>query len=188
MTVKWSDRVGICESHMRSEAKFAWTSTTGGPEPCRSTYSVAPVPTVTDPARLQDLSLGRPTEGPCEVSHARLQPASFRRVRVHLLMEAFEVQKPVQGTSGAYATVNLLGTYPDATRLVLYLDGLGRVDVTGAMTLRQLAEEAMAAGISVEIRDVPSQASRIVRRVVGDVVPVRLIDAPHGEKNGFGTR
>jgi SulP family sulfate permease len=76
------------------------------------------------------------------------------------------------------AVLNLLGTYPDTTRLVLYLDGLGRVDVTGAMTLRQLAEDALAAGISVEIRDVPVQAGRTVRRVVGDLVPIRYLDPP----------
>ncbi|MGH9023551.1 MAG: SulP family inorganic anion transporter, partial [Acidimicrobiia bacterium] len=59
-----------------------------------------------------------------------------------------------------------LSAYPEARRLVLHLDGLGRVDVTGALALRRLLEEAGEAGLEVALADIPPQAAKIVARVI----------------------
>lgn len=62
---------------------------------------------------------------------------------------------------------NLLSEHPEADHLVVHLDGLGRVDLTGALVLASLLEDAKGAGLTTEIVDVPPQAEKIIRRVIG---------------------
>ncbi|MFZ0324900.1 MAG: SulP family inorganic anion transporter [Actinomycetes bacterium] len=68
------------------------------------------------------------------------------------------------------AVNNLLAQHPDTQRLRVHLDGLGRLDVTGALALKTLLREARDAGITAEICTVPPQLRRIVRRVLADDV------------------
>jgi sulfate permease, SulP family len=60
----------------------------------------------------------------------------------------------------------ILHDHPEARRLVVHLDGLGRVDVTGALALSSLLAEAEEAGLSACVVEVPPQAARIVARVL----------------------
>jgi SulP family sulfate permease len=61
----------------------------------------------------------------------------------------------------------LLSQSPGAQHLVVHLDGLGRIDVTGALGLREMLEEAEAAGLDTAVRNVPQHAQTLVRRVLG---------------------
>jgi SulP family sulfate permease len=60
----------------------------------------------------------------------------------------------------------LLNEHPEARRLVVHLDGLGRVDLTGALVLRGLLEDAVQAGFEVALAEVPPQAEKIIARVI----------------------
>jgi sulfate permease, SulP family len=60
----------------------------------------------------------------------------------------------------------LLNDHPEADRLVVHLDGLGRIDLTGALVLRDLLRDARAAGLEAEVADVPAPAQKIVARVI----------------------
>jgi sulfate permease, SulP family len=62
--------------------------------------------------------------------------------------------------------IDLLAAHPDAKHIALRLDGLGRIDLTGALALRSLIEDAGAAGLDVSIHGSPAHASRILRRVL----------------------
>jgi SulP family sulfate permease len=66
------------------------------------------------------------------------------------------------------AVNNLLAEHPATERLRVDLDGLGRLDVTGAMALRSLLEEVREAGIEAEVCNAPPQLRRIVGRVLRD--------------------
>jgi hypothetical protein len=61
----------------------------------------------------------------------------------------------------------LLNRDDGTTRIVLHLGGLGRIDYTGALGLRQLERDAEAADIEVEFVDIPPHAERIFRKVLG---------------------
>jgi SulP family sulfate permease len=66
--------------------------------------------------------------------------------------------------------VGYLAAYPDATRLKIRLDGLGRIDLAGALALKTLIEDARRAGLDVTITGAPAHASRVLHRVLpGDV-------------------
>jgi SulP family sulfate permease len=65
-----------------------------------------------------------------------------------------------------------LGQHPDVTSVVLHLDSVGRLDLTGALMLRDLVEEACAAGRTVAIRGASGHATRLLSRVLGSAVPV----------------
>jgi SulP family sulfate permease len=60
----------------------------------------------------------------------------------------------------------LLSEIPAAEALVVHLDGLGRIDVSGALGLRSVLEQAEEAGLRATVCDVPPQATKIVRRVL----------------------
>ena len=62
--------------------------------------------------------------------------------------------------------LDLLAAHPDARRLVVHLDGLGRIDLTGALALKSLVEDARNAGLEVLVRGTPAHAGRIVRRTL----------------------
>lgn len=58
-----------------------------------------------------------------------------------------------------------IAAHPDVDRVVLHLDAVGRLDLTGALMLRDLREEAEAAGRVFEVRGARGHASRILDRV-----------------------
>ena len=60
----------------------------------------------------------------------------------------------------------LLAEHPSTTRLVIRLDGLGRIDLTGATALKALLEDARAAGLDVALVGRPAHAARILLRVL----------------------
>src|SRR5680860_504445 len=62
----------------------------------------------------------------------------------------------------------LLAENPSANVLNVHLGGLGRVDLTGALALRGLMDDAREAGFEVELSDIPPQARKIIARVVDD--------------------
>ncbi len=72
------------------------------------------------------------------------------------------------GTEGRIqdAFLRLLAEHPDATRLAVHLDGLGRIDLTGALALRALLQDARVAGIEVEVLDVRPRWRGLVDRVI----------------------
>ena len=59
-----------------------------------------------------------------------------------------------------------VGAEPDAERLVLHLDGLGRIDITGALALRVLLNDARSAGLDVDIVDVRPRWQPLVENVI----------------------
>jgi len=54
----------------------------------------------------------------------------------------------------------------EATTLILHLEGLGRIDFTGALVLKELMDEVQASGMEVELEGVPEHAERILRSVL----------------------
>lgn len=70
------------------------------------------------------------------------------------------------------AVNRLLVDHKDLSRLTVHLDALGRVDLTGALMLRDLVEEAHASGMRVDLRGARPHAIPILRRVLGDLTPV----------------
>lgn len=67
--------------------------------------------------------------------------------------------------------------HPEATRLDIDLEQLGRIDYTGATALKAFIEDIQDAGITVEIINVPPHAQRIIGRVFESEV-VRLRPPP----------
>ncbi|MDQ4059213.1 MAG: SulP family inorganic anion transporter [Actinomycetota bacterium] len=65
---------------------------------------------------------------------------------------------------GAFS--KLLGEHPDATSVVVHLDGLGRIDLTGALALRALLEDARQAGLEPTLDGIPPPAAKIIARVI----------------------
>lgn len=65
--------------------------------------------------------------------------------------------------------VDLLAAHPEARRLVVRVDRLGRIDLTGALALKSLLDDARGAGLAVAVQGSPAHASRILGRVLGDV-------------------
>jgi len=62
--------------------------------------------------------------------------------------------------------LDLLAAHPDARRLVVRLDRLGRIDLTGALALNTLLEDARGAGLEVSVEGSPAHAERILGRVL----------------------
>jgi SulP family sulfate permease len=59
----------------------------------------------------------------------------------------------------------LLAKYPEVVDIKLHLGGLGRIDLSAAIMFKQLMEDAKAAGMKVELLDVPPMAKSWVDRV-----------------------
>jgi SulP family sulfate permease len=79
----------------------------------------------------------------------------------------------------------LLAQHPESERLLIHLEGLGRVDLTGALVLQRVLQDAGEAGLDAKVVDVPPQARKIIRRVLGE----SLVDAveetnPDGDCTG----
>jgi SulP family sulfate permease len=87
----------------------------------------------------------------------------------------FASAPPIEKTFG-----DLLAAHPDARRLVVHCDGLGRIDLTGALALRAVLAEARLAGVAVELVGVPPHAERLVSRVL----PAGTGDDPSGQFPG----
>ncbi|GIU94511.1 MAG: sodium-independent anion transporter [Gaiellaceae bacterium] len=62
--------------------------------------------------------------------------------------------------------LELLGTHPEAERLVIHLDAAGRVDTTAALALRSLVRDARDAGLEVVFEDVRPRWRRLVEGVI----------------------
>jgi SulP family sulfate permease len=62
--------------------------------------------------------------------------------------------------------VELLALHADATQLKVYLGGVGRVDLSGALALRRIVQDARSAGLEVELVDIPPRARRWVRTLI----------------------
>jgi sulfate permease, SulP family len=62
--------------------------------------------------------------------------------------------------------VDVLADHPDVHELLLRLDSLGRIDLTGAQALRTLCDDARKAGLDVRVEGTPRHADRVVRRVL----------------------
>jgi SulP family sulfate permease len=60
----------------------------------------------------------------------------------------------------------LLAEHAGATRLVVHLDGLGRIDTTGALALRELLQDARESGLAVEVVDVRPRWRKLVEHVI----------------------
>jgi SulP family sulfate permease len=61
---------------------------------------------------------------------------------------------------------DLIAAHPDARRLVIHLDAVGRIDTTAALSLRELLRSARAAGLEAEIGDVRPRWRRLVDQVI----------------------
>ncbi len=62
----------------------------------------------------------------------------------------------------------LLAGNPDVREVRLHLGGLGRIDLSAAMVLRQLMDDARQAGLEIKLCDVPPMAKSWVERVWHD--------------------
>jgi sulfate permease, SulP family len=62
--------------------------------------------------------------------------------------------------------LELLAAHPGARRLVVRLDRLGRIDLSGALALRALIDDARAAGLHVSVEGRPAHSAVILRRVL----------------------
>ena len=62
----------------------------------------------------------------------------------------------------------LLADNAEARRLVVHFDGLGRIDLSGALALRTLLADARGAGLDVSVEGSPAHAARILRRALDD--------------------
>ena len=73
-------------------------------------------------------------------------------------------------------TINaLLAEHPEVRRLVLHLDSVGRLDLTGALMLRDVLEDFEAAGREFQICGARAHAARLLTRVLG--IPLAADDA-----------
>jgi SulP family sulfate permease len=64
------------------------------------------------------------------------------------------------------AFLRLVTEHPQAARLAVHLDGLGRIDLTGALAPRAVLHDARDAGLEVEILDVRPRWRPLVERVI----------------------
>ncbi len=65
------------------------------------------------------------------------------------------------------ALLDELADAEDADRVVIHLGGLGRIDLSGALVLEQIVDDARKAGLDTRVKDVPPHARRILHRVLG---------------------
>jgi len=65
------------------------------------------------------------------------------------------------------ALLKSLSETREAKRVVVDLGGLGRIDITGALILKQVRENVERAGLTFELSDVPSHAHRVLSQVLG---------------------
>jgi SulP family sulfate permease len=63
------------------------------------------------------------------------------------------------------AMLNTLAQYRDVSRVVFDLSAIGRIDLTGALALKTLVEDARTAGLEAEIEFIPPHAERVLTAV-----------------------
>lgn len=68
------------------------------------------------------------------------------------------------------ALVDALAAHPDATRLRVQLDRLGRIDTTGAMVLRSVLDQAREAGMEASVEGIPPQSKQLTERILEPAV------------------
>lgn len=66
------------------------------------------------------------------------------------------------------AFIELLAQHPEARVLKIYLGGLGRIDLSAALALKRLTDDAKEAGLGVELLNVPPMAQRLIQRIWQD--------------------
>ena len=69
-----------------------------------------------------------------------------------------------------------LAAHPDAEAVTIELQGLGRIDYTGALALKQAMTEATEANLTVTLSNIPEHARRVLSKVGEGALP----DAPVG--------
>jgi sulfate permease, SulP family len=72
--------------------------------------------------------------------------------------------------------LDLLSEHRGARRLVVHMDGLGRVDVTGALRARTLLTEAASSGLEVVVTDLTPACRRILHRVLAETSTISVQD------------
>lgn len=72
------------------------------------------------------------------------------------------------GTEGRLeqALLRALAGEADARRLVVHLDSLGRIDITGSLALRALLQDAREGGLETEVVDVRPRWQGLVERII----------------------
>jgi SulP family sulfate permease len=60
-----------------------------------------------------------------------------------------------------------LDRHREAGRVIVHLNGLGRMDLPGALTIGRFLDDAREAGLETELADVPPQIERLVETVPG---------------------
>lgn len=68
---------------------------------------------------------------------------------------------------------DLLADHRDAGRLVVHMERLGRVDLTGSLVLEQVLQDARDAGLETEIVNVHPETARVLRKVLAHEARVR---------------
>ncbi len=63
---------------------------------------------------------------------------------------------------------NQLAAHPEIESVVVDLEGLGRIDYTGALALKELLDDAATAGLEVGVRGIPPHAEGTLNRSWGD--------------------
>jgi SulP family sulfate permease len=61
----------------------------------------------------------------------------------------------------------IAAAHPDCARLVIHLDGLGRVDLTGARSLARVLEDARRRGLGASVEGIPPTTGGMIGRVLG---------------------
>ncbi|MBA0126633.1 SulP family inorganic anion transporter [Haloechinothrix sp. YIM 98757] len=64
----------------------------------------------------------------------------------------------------------LLAEQPDVYRVMVHLQGLGRVDLTGLLSLRSVIEHTRESGTEIELCDIPDHVAERAERVLGDLI------------------
>ena len=65
------------------------------------------------------------------------------------------------------ALMNRLTEASDVSEVVIHLEGLGRIDLTGALVLKRAVEETRAMGIPSSLQGVPPQARAVIDNIFG---------------------
>jgi SulP family sulfate permease len=76
---------------------------------------------------------------------------------------------------------SLLARDPDVDAFVLHLDRLGRMDVSGALELRDLVDEAERAGVRASLTDLVPASQKILQRVLGASISTVSASSPDVE-------
>jgi SulP family sulfate permease len=74
----------------------------------------------------------------------------------------------------------------DLEKLRIRLGGLGRIDLSGALILERVIDEAKDAGLTVEIVDEPPHAERVLDRVLGWSVASGFVYEPEADRESTG--